>query len=102
MLILLPLALWLKEKLSAFLILLTDMIQVCVSTLISELAKIFAIIPSLDSLKNITFSTIPFIGYVNAMIPLSEFIALMVIYFTAWSIVIVFRWIKSLIPTASN
>lgn len=45
---------------------------------------------------------IEYIGYANAVMPLTEMLGLLSAYYTAWMIIIVFRWIKSLIPTASN
>lgn len=50
----------------------------------------------------VSFAAIEYIGYINAFLPVSEFVGLMVLYLTAWSIVIALRWGKSLIPTFSN
>lgn len=50
----------------------------------------------------VDFSALDYIGYVNAILPLSEFLGLMSIYVTAWMGVIVIRWSKSFVPTIAN
>lgn len=55
-----------------------------------------------SELMNADLSTIEYIGYVNAVLPVTEFVYLLGVYCTAWAVVIMVRWVKSLIPTASN
>lgn len=51
---------------------------------------------------SVSFGAIEYIGYINAFMPISEFVGLLGVYLTAWTGVIMMRWIKSLIPTISN
>jgi hypothetical protein len=112
MAILLPAFLWLKSKMAthgkgialglAWLIWICEIIQTCVTSLASKFAELFGLSGSFSSFQNINFSGLQLIGYVNAIIPLSEFVGLMTIYVTAWTLVIIFRWVKSLMPTVSN
>lgn len=48
------------------------------------------------------FSTIEMISTVNSIFPVDEFITFAYAYFTAWVILLVIRWIKSVIPTVAN
>lgn len=55
-----------------------------------------------DQFTDITLTTIDYIAYANAVLPLSEFVVLMGIYVTAWVTVICIRWVKSFVPTVAN
>lgn len=55
-----------------------------------------------NALQGANFAVLNNIGYVNAVMPLSEMVAIMAIYMTAWVVVVVVRWIKSFIPTIGN
>jgi hypothetical protein len=71
---------------------------------IGSLNAIINQIASLDisQLGSADFSAWIWIGYVNALFPLGESIALLGAYYTAWMVVILVRWVKSFIPTMSN
>lgn len=56
----------------------------------------------LSEVRNVTLASMEWIGYVNAIIPLSEMIALLIAFFTACLTVVTIRWIKSFIPTVAN
>lgn len=74
------------------------------SCIINTLAALSSGLNSLDlsPFKNTNFGSLPWMAEVNAFIPLSEFITLFTLYSTAWGLVILFRWFKSLIPAWSN
>lgn len=56
----------------------------------------------LESFANAAIASVHWIGYVNAIIPLTEMILLTGAYFTGWTALIALRWIKSFIPTIAN
>lgn len=88
----------------AVLLWLVGIIQNCVISVASTFTDLLGAIDgdSLNSFKGINFSQVPYIGAINAFLPLSEFVGMMTIYCTAWGLVIVFRWVKSLVPTLAN
>jgi hypothetical protein len=47
-------------------------------------------------------SGIEWIGYVNAVVPVSEMLSVLSAYYTAWLTVVLIRWAKSFIPTVAN
>jgi hypothetical protein len=55
-----------------------------------------------SELGSVDFSALEYIAYVNALIPLTEFVYLVGIYVTAWVTVISIRWVKSFVPTIAN
>ncbi len=76
-------------------------IQYCISEVLSSFAGMLTSIDT-QAFRNVSFGSIEYVGYVNAFIPVSEFIGLMSIYLTIWATVILLRWIKSFIPTMAN
>ena len=56
----------------------------------------------ISTFGNVSLSSIPGIGYVNAVIPLSEMVALLVTFYSLWLLIILIRWVKSFIPTIAN
>lgn len=76
-------------------------IQSCIAEVISSFGAMLGSI-STESFRNVSFGSIEYIGYVNAFIPITEFIGLMSIYLTIWGTVILLRWVKSFIPTLAN
>ena len=55
-----------------------------------------------SAFSGVTLSTIEYIGYVNAVIPLSEMLGVLSAYYTAWITIILVRWAKSFVPTVAN
>lgn len=53
-------------------------------------------------LKPAALSSIQWIGYFNAIYPLSETAIMFGAYLTAWLVIIIVRWVKSFIPTVAN
>ncbi|MEO5713928.1 MAG: hypothetical protein ABIT37_10620 [Luteolibacter sp.] len=76
-------------------------IQHCISDVVSSFAGMIASINT-TAFRNVSFSSVEYVGYVNAFIPVSEFIGLFTIYLTIWGTVILLRWIKSFVPTLAN
>jgi len=56
----------------------------------------------LSMLGGANFAEWAWIGYVNALFPLSEAIGILGAYYTAWMSIIILRWIKSFVPTMAN
>lgn len=57
---------------------------------------------NVQNIESANFNSIEMISYVNGVFPLSEFIAMLTVYSTAWVLIIAIRWIKSFIPTIAN
>lgn len=72
--------------------------------IVGSLNAIYNQIISLDlsAMASADFAGWVYIGYVNAIFPLSECVALLGAFYTAWLTVILIRWVKSFIPTMSN
>lgn len=85
----------------ALLMWVTDMAKILV---IAGFYSIFEMLSTieLDNLQEADLSTLEFIGVGNAIFPFAEMLALLVVYYTLWLNLIVFRWIKSFIPTLTN
>ncbi len=83
---------------------LSDFMNYTINTLISSFNALFASMNTsgLAAANSVSFSGLDLIGYVNAFLPVSEFLGLLSIYLTAWTIVILIRWTKSIVPTLSN
>lgn len=65
---------------------------------------IAGVIDGLDvsAFKDASFAAFDYLGYANAVFPLSESFAALSAYAVAWGGVIMVRWIKSFIPTMAN
>lgn len=87
--------------LCSFVAWLVGFIQSAITSVIATFAGIFSAL-NLDSFGSVDFSGLEFIGYVNAFIPLSEFVGLLTIFLVAWGAVILLRWVKSFVPTIGN
>ena len=85
----------------AFFLWLIDFIEMVITATISQ---IVASIESLDlsQFSNISLTSIEYISYANAVLPITEFVVLFTAYVTAWLTVVIIRWIKSFVPTVSN
>ena len=81
-------------------------IETCFNTVVGSFTAIFASLNVQGLTGNggasTMFGTLEYIGYINAFLPVSEFVGLLAIYLTAWMGVILIRWTKSLVPTISN
>ena len=86
---------------AALLLWAVGVIQNCIIAVVAGFAATLNAL-NIDAFKNVSFAGIEFIGYVNAFVPVSEFVGLLAIYLVAWGLVIVFRWVKSLVPTMAN
>lgn len=84
----------------AWLLWMFGIVQASVAALGDTITKFMAL--DMSAFYGVNFAGLDYIGVVNAIIPLSEFLALLSIYLTAWGLVIVLRWIKSIIPTMGN
>jgi hypothetical protein len=84
-----------------FILWITNLVDLAITAVFSQIINY---ISSLDvsAFTNVSLSSIEFVGYVNAIIPVSEFVVLMGLYFSAWLLVILIRWIKSFVPTIAN
>lgn len=89
----------------AFLLWITNVIDVLITTSIAQTVNAFA------NLNSQTFGTtggttdlnsIEYIGYANSALPIAEFLVLSTLFVTAWVTVISIRWLKSFIPTVAN
>lgn len=56
----------------------------------------------LSQFQGANFSNLDYIGYINSVFPVTEFLLLSVGYAAATGILILIRWAKSFIPTLSN
>jgi len=74
--------------------------RVVSATLSEVIDKLSAI--KLEQVKATAMAGQEWIGYVNAVVPLSEMLTLLVAYFAACLTVVSIRWLKSFIPTLSN
>lgn len=86
---------------TAFLIWVNDLIDKTVTFVMSQLLDLIASI-DVSSLQNVSLSGLEYIGYANAIFPISEAVTLSTTYVTAWLIVIIIRWVKSFVPTLAN
>lgn len=55
-----------------------------------------------SSFSDANFNSLQWIGYLNAVFPLSEYLGILSAYFTAWGCVVLVRWVKSFFPTIAN
>lgn len=55
-----------------------------------------------SAFSNANFASLQWIGYLNAVFPLSEYLAILSAYYIAWGVVVLIRWIKSFVPTVAN
>jgi len=85
----------------AFLLWAVGFIDMFIRATIQQIVDAFLSIDT-EAFSNVSLSLIEWIGYANAILPLSEFVVLMVAYSTAWLTVIIVRWIKSFVPTIAN
>jgi hypothetical protein len=72
--------------------------------IVGSLNAIYNAIASLDisALGGADFAAWTYIGFVNAIFPLSEALAMLGAFYIAWISIIVLRWVKSFIPTMAN
>ncbi|HET6406449.1 MAG TPA: hypothetical protein VFG14_01100 [Chthoniobacteraceae bacterium] len=55
-----------------------------------------------SAFSNANFASLQWIGYLNAVFPLSEYLAILSAYYVAWGVVVLIRWVKSFVPTMGN
>jgi hypothetical protein len=73
-------------------------------------ASVWAVGVVVDSIENLDLDALPhaagpmlqYYAFLDRFIPVSEAFAGALICFDVWLIVVIFRWIKSFIPTLSN
>lgn len=87
-----------------FLLWVTKIIQTLV---VAGFHSIFQMINDIDfntieQLEPPEVANLELIGFVNALFPLAECMALLSIYYTLWLSIITLRWVKSFIPTIAN
>lgn len=91
----------------ALLVWLNGIIEKCIAELFEAWLAAFDLLMT-DGLTGggsagpVSLAAVEYIGYINAFLPVSEFVGLMSLYLTAWGTVIGIRWIKSLVPALSN
>lgn len=88
----------------AFLAWFTGLADRCMTEVISQFNLLFAQ-TNMGGLKpagGVDFNLVESIGYINAFLPVGEFLGLLNIYLIAWCTIIIIRWTKSVIPTMSN
>lgn len=57
---------------------------------------------AVEQFQNVDIGAIESIGAVNAIIPVTEMLAVLTALVTAWVLLICIRWIKSFFPTVAN
>ena len=87
-----------------FLLWITKIIQ---TLIVAGFRSIFEMINGIDfnavqQLEPPQVASLELIGFVNALFPLAECMALLSIYYTLWIAIITLRWVKSFIPTIAN
>lgn len=85
----------------AFLLWFNNFIEWIFNVVVAQLKELAS---SLDvaALQGASFANLEWIGYVNAVVPVSEFVTLGGVYTTAVIVIILIRWLKSFVPTLSN
>jgi hypothetical protein len=86
---------------TTFIAWITGGIPALVTSVMQRIGEAIAAV-TFNELGSVDFSALEYIGYVNALIPLTEFIYLCGIYVTAWVSIISIRWVKSFVPTIAN
>jgi len=82
----------------------TGFIDTCVLQFFESMDGLFTtvVVGGLKQSSASNFGILEHVGYINAFVPVSEFVGLTSIYLTAWLTVILIRWTKSIIPTLAN
>ena len=72
--------------------------------IVGVVKAIVLLIQSIDTtgLGNVDLSTAEWIGYFNSVLPLTEMIGLLILYFSLLTTIYTIRWIKSFVPTIAN
>lgn len=86
---------------SGFIFWLVGFIDAAVTSVITTISTLITAL-SFDGLGNVALTTVQWIGYFNAVIPLTEGIALLTVYYSILISVAIIRWTKSFVPTVSN
>lgn len=86
---------------TTFIAWLTGTIPALITSAVTSITNALASF-NIEAFSNSNFAGLDFIGYVNAVFPLSEFVYLCGIYVTAWVVIIGLRWLKSFVPTIGN
>lgn len=85
----------------AFIAWATSLIDAIVNVVLTQIRDAILSI-DVSAFQSVSIASLEWIGYANAILPVSEFVILLGLYVTAWLTVILIRWIKSFVPTIAN
>lgn len=84
-----------------FVVWITEIIDMAISAVLNQIVEAFNSL-DLSAFQSVSLASLEYIGYANAILPVSEFVVLLSLYVTAWLTIIIIRWVKSFIPTVAN
>lgn len=85
----------------AFLLWVNNVIDNVIAVTVDGVAMGLKLI-NLDAFANVNLATLPYIGFINGVFPLTEFVQMGTIFVAACVALVVIRWVKSFVPTIAN